>query len=139
MFRKFFLFGWSYFRQNQGQISKYLVVGGTAAIIDFGLLYFLTDGLHIYYLISATISFVIAAIYNYSLNRIWTFKSSGSRTKQVPIFFMVAILGVLFNNTIMYLGVEKVGLYYLLAKVFAAAVVTIWNFFGNKYLTFRLQ
>jgi putative flippase GtrA len=139
MLKKFFLFFYAYFKQNQGQIGKYLVVGVTAAIIDFGLLYALTDGVHIYYLLSATISFIVAAIYNYSLNRAWTFRSSGSRTKQVPIFFIVAILGVLLNNTIMYLGVEKVGLYYLLAKVFAAAVVTIWNFFGNKYLTFRLK
>ncbi len=116
---------------------KYCVVGGTAAVVDFSVLYFLTDWLKIYYLHSATASFILSALTNYSLNRKWTFRSNGKKRKQLPIFFFIAGCGLLLNNTIMYIGVEKFGLWYIFAKIFATGIVLIWNFLGNKHFTFN--
>lgn len=118
-------------------MSKYALVGLSAGVIDFTVLYILTSWCGLYYLVSATISFCLSAIWNYSFNKRWTFCSNGSHKRQVPIFLIIAGAGLLLNNNIMFLGVEKLGLHYLLAKVVAAALVTSWNFFGNKYLTFR--
>lgn len=132
-------FIFNFVKNNRQQIGKFCVVGFTAAVIDFGLLYVLTDWFGLYYLASATISFVVAATYNYYLNRRWTFCSAGSKRKQMPIFFVIAIIGILINNFILYLGVEQFALHYLVAKVIATAIVTGWNFFGNKYLTFRIE
>lgn len=120
-------------------ILKYGAVGATGALVDFVLLFILTDGLGLHYLVSATTSFILSAWFNYVLNRNWTFRSNGQRRKQLPIFFIIATLGLFINNNIMYFSVEKMGLHYLLAKVIATAVVTFWNFFGNKYLTFRIK
>ena len=121
---------------------KYCIVGGTAAIVDFGVLFILTELFGVYYLYSATVSFILAALTNYSLNRRWTFRSSGKKRKQVPIFFAIATMGLLINNSIMFVGVEKFLLKdlhygYLLAKVVATGLVLIWNFLGNKYITFN--
>ena len=126
-----------YIWKNKVQMAKFAVVGATSAIIDFGLLYVLTDFVNWHYLLSATVSFIIAAIYNFILNRSWTFRSNGKKRKQIPIFFAIVGSGVLLNNFIMWFGVEQTGLWYIYAKVIAAAIVTIWNFMGNKYLTFR--
>jgi len=123
--------------KNKGQIARFSAVGATSAIIDFGVLYLLTDIVGFHYLLSATISFILAAGYNFSLNRAWTFKSNGSRRRQLPIFISVALIGILINNGIMYLTVEHFGFHYLLAKVFSTAIVTVWNFFINKYITFK--
>ncbi|MCD4760394.1 GtrA family protein [bacterium] len=130
---------WEFACDNKYIIAKYATVGAASAVIDFGVLYILTDWVGVYYLASATISFILAAILNYTLNRIWTFRSNGKRRKQLPIFFTIAILGLILNNNIMYLSVERFAFHYLWAKVFAAAIVTFWNFFGNKYLTFRIK
>ena len=126
-----------YINTNKIQILKYGAVGLTSAVFDFGILIFLTEVVDFYYLYSATTSFVIAALVNYYLNRVWTFRSSGKKLKQLPIFFMVAIIGLLLNNFILWLGVETLHWYYIFAKVVATAIVTIFNFLGNKYLTFK--
>jgi len=118
---------------------KYSSVGISAAIIDFSVLYILTEYFKLYYLLSATISFILAAFFNYNLNRRWTFRSSGNQNKQLPVFFIIAILGILLNNHIMYIGVEKFGLWYIYAKIISTTIVTFWNFFGNKYLTFKIK
>lgn len=123
--------------KNKGQIARFSVVGFSSAVIDFGLLYILTDFFNLHYLLSATISFVMAATYNFSLNRTWTFKSRGKRRRQLPIFFGIAVAGILLNLGIMYFSVDHLGIHYMLGKVIATAVVTVWNFLGNKYITFR--
>ncbi len=129
---------WDFFWDNKKLMFKYAAVGAMSAVVDFGVLFVLTDWFGVYYLVSATASFILSAIVNYTLNRNWTFRSNGQRRKQVPIFLTIAILGILLNNNIMYVSVEHWHLHYLWAKVIAAAIVTIWNFFGNKYLTFKL-
>jgi len=128
-----------YLEENGLTMGKFAIVGFTAAVIDFGLLYVLTEFVGLHYLISATISFIVAATWNYFLNRRWTFQSEGSKTRQIPVFFVIAVCGIIFNNSILFLGVEKLGLWYIYSKLIAAAFVTAWNFIGNKYITFRIK
>jgi len=130
---------WRYIVKQRYLLSKYATVGLVTAILDFGLLYILTDFIGFHYLASATISFIIAASTNYWFNKSWTFKSDGQHRKQIPIFFTVAILGLTLNNYILYTSVEYLHFHYLLGKVFAAGIVLFWNFFCNKYLTFRIK
>ena len=55
------------------QFFKYVLVGAVAFVVDFGLLYILTDFLKIYYLLSASISFVFGLVANYFLSTKWVF------------------------------------------------------------------
>lgn len=128
---------WNFFWNNRVQFAKYCVVGATAAVVDFGLLYILTDLVSVHYLLSNTLSFIAAALVNYYLNRKWTFRSTGQKRKQLPIFFTVATAGLFINDGIMFLGVEYLTLHYLWAKVVATGIVTVWNYLGNKFFTFK--
>ena len=137
MLKKFFFFWVNYVINNWQQLWRYGLVGLTSAIIDFGILYLLTEALGFHYLWSATISFIVAASYNYYLNKTWTFKAGGKLSKQVSIFLLIAGSGVLLNNLILYLLVEQAHWWYIYAKIIATGIVTIGNFIGNKYLTFK--
>ncbi len=128
-----------YFQENKGQMLRYAVVGGTGAIVDLGALYILTEFFHFYYLWSTTLSFIVSALLNFYFNRRWTFKSSGNTKKQLLIFSFVATSGVVLNGFIMYILVDWLKIYYMLAKVFSVGIVTIWNFLWNKYLTFKVK
>ena len=69
---------------------RYCLVGVLATIVDFFFLYTLTEYLGIWYLYSGVISFVLAALTNYFLNRKWTFNSQDPRfIRQISIFFLV--------------------------------------------------
>ena len=124
---------------NRYLLARYATAGLASAVLDFSVLFILTDFGGFHYLISASIAFALAATLNYWINRHWTFKSSGQRRKQLPVFFIIAVLGLILNNNIIYMSVEQLGWHYLLGKVLAAAIVLFWNFFGNKYLTFRIK
>ncbi|TSC66084.1 MAG: GtrA family protein [Candidatus Berkelbacteria bacterium Gr01-1014_85] len=120
------------------EFFKYSLVGASGFVIDFTLLnLFIWFRLPIY--AAATISLIIAASSNWYLNRIFTFKAvnSKSMSRQWVEFLIVSSGGLLINFIIFYIGYEQLDWHHNLAKIVASLVAWIWNFFANKYWTFR--
>ena len=121
------------------QFFRYFFVGGFAFVVDFSLLYILTDKLKIFYLLSATVSFIIGLIVNFALSKLWIFQKKALVNKYLEfgIFGAVGIVGLGLNNLIMWFLTSKLGLYYLLSKLVATAIVYIWNFGARKYILYK--
>ncbi len=115
------------------QILKFGLVGGTAFVIDYVLLYFCTEFLHIHYLISSIISFTVSVIFNYILSIKWIFDVKKKQdVKGFVIFIILSVIGLGINSLIMYVMVEKFGVYYMLSKIVSTAVVMVYNFITRK-------
>ncbi|MCH4183912.1 MAG: GtrA family protein [Eggerthellaceae bacterium] len=116
------------------QLMKFSVVGVIAFIIDYGLLVFLTECFHIDYLVSATISFVVSVIFNYlaSMRYVFTHKENMSRTREFVIFVVLSAVGLVINDVCMWAGVELLFVDYRITKLFATAIVMVWNFVTRK-------
>ncbi len=116
------------------QFAKFGVVGVIAFFIDYGLLALFTEAFGVNYLISATISFTVSVIFNYiaSMRYIFTHKEDMSRRREFVIFVALSVIGLLINNLCMWAGVELLGIHYLITKIFATAVVMMWNFVTRK-------
>ena len=116
------------------QIARFGVIGVLAFAIDYGFLYAFTEWLGIYYLISSVLSFSISVIFNYIASVLWVFdvKQETSKTRNFILFIVFSVIGLGINQLIMWLGVELLGLHYMLVKIFATAVVMVWNFVTRK-------
>ncbi len=116
---------------------KFSVVGLSGLIVDFGLTYLCKEILKIQKYIANAIGFSFAATTNYILNRIWTFQSSNPEIAwEYTKFILVSLIGLGINTLILWLLVSKYKMRFYLAKVFAIAVVTVWNFLANLFFTF---
>lgn len=81
----------------------------------------------------------MAASSNYFLNRIWTFESTNPNIAlEYTEFIVISFIGLVINTVILYLLVSKLKMNFYLSKVFAIAVVTLWNFFANLLVTFAV-
>ena len=115
------------------QILKFGVVGIIAFLIDYSLLYVLTEFIHIHYLISAIISFSVSVIVNYILSIKWVFEVNHKQTKKDFVLFIVlSVIGLGINELIMYVMVDKLNIHYMFTKLFATAVVMVYNFITRK-------
>ena len=116
------------------QFMKFGVVGVIAFFIDYGLLAFCTEILHINYLVSATIGFTVSVVFNYfaSMRYVFTHKEGMSKRREFIIFVVLSVIGLGINNGCMWLGVEVVGWHYLIVKIGATAIVMVWNFVTRK-------
>lgn len=115
------------------QIIKFGIVGVIATVIDYVVLYMLTECFNIYYLVSAIISFSISLIINYCLSVKWVFDVKKRQTiKEVFIFVFLSVLGLIINEIILYAGVNLLNVYYMICKLFSTIVVMIYNFITRK-------
>lgn len=119
------------------KLFKFIIVGFSGLFVDFGLTFLCKEKLSFNKYISNSIGFTFAAISNYFLNRIWTFKSQNPEIMlEFSSFFFVCLIGLLINNSILWLFHERLKVQFYFAKFGAIVVTTLWNFFANYYFTF---
>ena len=113
---------------------KFGIVGVIAFIIDYGTLYMFVEFFNINYLLAAALSFAISVIFNYIASMAYVFKRRNdmSKNREFVIFVFLSLIGLLINQIIMWICVEKISIFYMLAKIFATTVVMIWNFISRK-------
>jgi len=122
----------------QAQFCRYFLVGGGAFVIDFALLYLLTEFGRLQYLISASLSFLAGTVVNYSLSVRWVFdhRSVDNRIHEFVIFAVIGILGLVLNAALIWFFTELAELHYLGSKMIAAASILVFNFGVRKALLF---
>lgn len=117
------------------QLLKFGVVGVIATIIDFFFLFLFTDIFGMYYLLSAAISFVLSTLFNYVASMRFVFKSKfskGEKSKELTLFVILSVSGLLLNQFLLWFFVEKIALYYMAAKIIVTFFVMTWNFIPRK-------
>lgn len=116
------------------QIMKFGVVGVIAFVIDFGVMVFLTEVFGIDPVISATVSFIISVIFNYaaSMRYVFSHREGMSRTREFIIFVVLSAIGLGINDMLIWAGTDLASFDYRLVKIFATAVVMVWNFVTRK-------
>lgn len=121
------------------QLLRYIIVGGLSFIVDYGLLYAFTEYVGLYYLISATISFIAGLVTNYCISTHWIFRKPKLSNKAVEfvVYGLIGCVGLLLNNILMYVFTDAMQLHYMLSKLIAAALVLVWNFVGRKVILFN--
>ena len=121
------------------QLIRYTFVGGFAFIVDFFLLWFLTDICHIHYLISASLSFLAGLIINYLISTRWVFDKSKVSNKKLEFLFfgLIGVVGLGLNDLLIWLLTDFSKFHYLVSKIIAVFLVYLWNFFARKYLLYK--
>ncbi len=117
-----------------GQILKFSVVGGSAFIIDYGILIIMTEVFRVDYLVSSGFSFTVSVVFNYIMSIKWVFNVEKTRNKkqEMLLFFLFSIIGLGINQIIMWIMVDKFGVFYMISKIGATIVVMIYNFITRK-------
>ena len=129
------------------EFFRYLLVGGSAFVVDFGVLYltktFLFCGIGITGVYIATaLGFTAGLVYNYILSMIFVFKrakekTQGKTVRAFLVFSLIGVIGLGITELGMYLGVQLLDFHYLIVKVVMAAIVLMWNYLARKFLIFR--
>jgi putative flippase GtrA len=116
---------------------KFCMVGSSGMLIDFGTTWLLKEKVKINKYLANSAGFILAATSNYLLNRFWTFQSYNNRVvTEYLSFILISVIGLGINNGVVYLLTEKLKLNFYISKLFAIAVVTLWNFSMNSLFTF---
>jgi putative flippase GtrA len=121
------------------QLFRYVIVGGISFIVDYSLLFVLTEHVGLHYIVSATISFIAGLIVNYTISTSWIFRNSklSNTTVEFIIYGAIGVVGLVLNNILLYLFTDILHIHYMLSKLITAALVMGWNFVGRRIILFN--
>jgi putative flippase GtrA len=130
------------------EFFRYLLVGGSAFVIDIGVLYvtktYLFNAAGNFGVLCATaLGFLAGLVYNYFLSTVFVFKKidENARKHKARFFIVFAVIGIIglgLTEVCMYMGTRFLGRqYYLVIKTLTAALVLMWNYIARKTLIFK--
>lgn len=121
-----------------GQLVRYVLSGGLAFCVDFGLMVALREGFGIAEAVAAAAGNFIGLIITYVLSVVWIFdrRRFANPYMEFGLFFLIGLSGTALTYGLMLLLTGRWGLYYMLAKMVTVALVTLWNFSAKKWLLF---
>lgn len=132
------------------QIIKFSLVGAVNTIIDLGIfnLLMFASGISsgIFYSFFKAISFTVAVVNSYFMNRYWTFDAEGmARSKEFSKFFLISAVGFIINVGSASLIVTFVPNFLGVAPqiwgntgALAGTLLGLaWNFLGYRFVVFK--
>ena len=119
-------------------IVRYFFVGGIAAIVDIGFFVGLTHVVQLPWFWAAVSSFATATLVNYLLSIFHVFESGERyhRKHEILLVFVVSGIGLVLNQIIMWLLIERISMPLLFSKLLAIGMVFFWNYFARKKFIF---
>lgn len=116
------------------QFGKFGIVGTLCFSIDYGLMVLLKEFHIVSYFGASALSFTVSVIVNYLLSMRFVFqgKSDLNKAQEMIIFVSLSLVGLAFNQMIMWIAVDFFGVFYAVAKIFSSLLVTTYNFISRK-------
>ena len=123
------------------KLIRFSIVGVGNTLVNWGI-FFILNAFGVYYIISNIIAYIIAyiiaTINSYIWNSLWVFKyGQGLDINTSVKFFILNLVGLTANTTIMYILVDILNLNKFMALVLASVVVVIMNYTINKLWVFK--
>ena len=132
-------------RWPMGMFLRFGIVGFSGVFVNMGVLYVLRDILNWELTRSLIIAAEFAIINNFLWNDLWTFgdiskqqPGSRQRLKRLLKFNTICLMGLILNVLLVNLLFNIFGMNEYLANLIAIAAVTLWNFWINMKLSWRV-
>ncbi|MFA5134788.1 MAG: GtrA family protein [Patescibacteria group bacterium] len=119
------------------QLLKYVCIGAIASAADIVFLYFFTEYIGFWYVLSAGISYGIGFFLVFILNKYWSFQKYSFTGQQFRRFLLLMVANYLLSMLLIYLLTEHASLPYLFSKLAIIVIQVMWNFFLYKLWVYK--
>lgn len=122
------------------KVVRFVVSGGMATLVNVVAIYLATEFLGLWYIVSATLAFVLAVATSFMLQKFWTFAdhSTDRLPFQISTFLVIALWGLGLDLVVVYGMVEYLHIHYVLAQLVAGLLIAVQNYFAYAFL-FKLR
>jgi len=112
----------------QHHFVRYVFVGGTTFILDFSILFFMHGSMGVNVAIATSIAYWTSIVYNFCLNRYWTFSVWERQSLHRHITAYLLLLGFNYLFNVLMVSVLSHFIYFGLAKVIAVGIQMLWTY-----------
>ena len=124
-------------KNNWRQFYRYLLVGGSSFLLEYGLFYILLELHNVNYLIANSIVYSTVSAINFALNRLWTFRSTNNLSLQISLYLSLLMFNFIASNVLLYILTGQLLIPPLWSKFCVMVMVVLWNFVLYKKVIYR--
>jgi len=121
----------------KAQVSKFIVIGIIATILNYSVFYVLFTLFNLNYLVSASIGFFSGVILGYSLNKTWTFNVTESHNSYIVKYLTVYSFSLVTGMWLLHFLVEVMHGIPELSNIAIIFYTSCVNFIGSKIWVFK--
>lgn len=144
--------------EGMQQFKRYVITGVTTFVIEFTLFYlfyqiifdryrligfelvhrwFGADAYTYRYMLSNTIVYSIDFCLNFTINRVYSFKTQAPIARQVKRYGMLYVANLIITSGPLYMFADIVGLSPYISKFLAMGIIVSWNFIIYKKFIYK--
>jgi len=119
------------------QFAKFFIIGLSSAIIDLSLVIILKEVANLRPVLAVALSQIFVILYNFLLNKFWSFKASAKHFQQFSRFMVSVFFNYFAAIFLMYIFYDLVGLNYKLVRLGSIALMSTINFMVYKHWVYK--
>lgn len=117
---------------------KFLMVGGSSALVDIGVLLFCNSILQIHLNLAITIAYICSACVHFNFNRHIVFKNSSMNIlRSITRYIGLLIANYCLNLLLINLFVTYIRCSLIIAKIIATGICTINSYLAFNFFVFK--
>ena len=118
------------------EIIRYLIAGILTTVVSI-VSYYLFRIIHIHYLISTILSWILAVIFAYFVNKFFVFKINKKDILEFVNFIKYRLISLLMEFITMYVLVDILFINDRISKIIVQGIVLILNYLFSKIFVFK--
>lgn len=123
-------------------ILRFMLVGGTGAVVKLGSMYLFVDHFHWFLYLSYFLSSILAISSNFVLNTFWTFRADTRFTGTGYLsgwlrYCLVSGIAIAINEGILYVLTGRLGVWYLFSTAIGILTAFMVNYLLSRKLVWR--
>jgi putative flippase GtrA len=117
-------------------VIRYLIVGGSSALIEGIMFYLLYTRLHLNLFVANCLGIAVILVYGFVFQKTWTFRNGEPPGRQILLFTFQVFVAIILNNMLIYLFIKKLDWPPGLSKTVQVALVFFWNYGFCRWIVF---
>ena len=119
------------------RMLRYSIAGMSGTAAEWVLFFLLNQLLKLYYPLAAIIALLFSTLVNWYVGRMVLFKASGNTKREISLVYIACFSGLTLNLLIMWLLINRFGIWEMAAKMLASVVVFGWNYLFRTRFIYR--
>lgn len=118
------------------EIIRYIIAGILTTIVSIAS-YNLLRNINIDYKICTILSWILAVIFAYFINKLFVFKSQKNNIKEFINFILARLLSLFIEFIFMIIMVDLISINDRIAKLIVQFIVLVLNYIFSKFFVFK--
>ena len=124
-------------RHDTRQLLRFGVVGGCSAGVYIVVMAGLVSRANL--ILAAVVAYLAAMVVNYTLQKLWTFKSDRRHREAIPKYIVTHVTAIALNSLILEFLHGRLGAPLIPTQLLAFGAIAIWSYCCQRLWVFRPQ